>query len=69
VLRTAPGTSVWQPNDYDPILRNKPALHAIRRYIRSNPAKWALDRDHRRNTLRLPPPQAVEDHLADIPAA
>jgi hypothetical protein len=34
---------VWQRNYYDWIIRDEKALYAIRRYIRVNPALWAMD--------------------------
>jgi REP element-mobilizing transposase RayT len=36
----------WQPRFYDHIIRSAESLDAIRRYIRDNPAKWALDKDN-----------------------
>jgi len=56
----------WQRNYYEHIVRSEPELNAIRRYIRDNPLKWALDRDNLNNVRRLPPPTEVEDYLADI---
>ena len=58
----------WQRNYYDHIIRNERELHAIRRYIRDNPAQWALDRDNPNNLRRLPLPTRVEDYLADVQA-
>ncbi|BBM69293.1 transposase [Rhodothermus marinus] len=39
-----PGTSVWQRNYYEHIIRTERALNAIRRYIAENPLHWHLDR-------------------------
>jgi len=36
----------WQPRFHDHIIRSEPSLNSIRRYIRDNPAKWALDKDN-----------------------
>ena len=36
----------WQPRFYDHIIRSEASLDAIRRYIRDNPMKWALDKDN-----------------------
>jgi REP element-mobilizing transposase RayT len=36
----------WQPRFYDHIIRNEASLDAIRKYIRDNPVKWALDKDN-----------------------
>jgi REP element-mobilizing transposase RayT len=44
--RDTPGATVWQRNFYDHIIRNRQALHRIRRYIHTNPARWAQDRFH-----------------------
>ncbi|MGE5583583.1 MAG: transposase [Bacillota bacterium] len=34
----------WQPRFHDRIIRSEPALQAIRRYIRENPARWGKDK-------------------------
>ena len=44
--RDTPGARFWQRNYYEHIVRNRRELNAIRAYIRNNPRKWALDRDH-----------------------
>ena len=50
VLRETPGARVWQRNYWEHIIRNavrangRSPLHAIRRYIVYNPARWAWDR-------------------------
>jgi len=36
----------WQPRSYDHIIRSEASLDTIRRYIRDNPMKWALDKDN-----------------------
>jgi putative transposase len=56
----------WQRNYYEHIIRNERDLHTIRRYIRDNPAQWALDRDNPLNFRPMSPPRKVEDYLADI---
>ncbi|HCY78045.1 MAG TPA: transposase [Ignavibacteriales bacterium] len=33
----------WQPGFYEHIIRNEQALENIRKYIRLNPLKWAID--------------------------
>jgi hypothetical protein len=58
----------WQRNYYEHIIRNQRELHAIRRYIRNNPAQWALDRDNPLNFRHTSPPRGMEDYLADIQA-
>jgi putative transposase len=42
-LRRAPGMPVWQRNYYEHIVRDEPALNAVRQYIVDNPARWAWD--------------------------
>ncbi len=37
------GTSVWQRNYHEHIIRSDRALHAIRHYIETNPLQWASD--------------------------
>ncbi|MCF7853492.1 MAG: hypothetical protein K9N51_01745 [Candidatus Pacebacteria bacterium] len=40
VTKNMDGTSPWQRNYYDVIVRNDRALKTIRRYIRNNPSNW-----------------------------
>jgi len=40
-IRGTPGEAVWQRNYYDRIIRDDRELDRARRYIRSNPARWA----------------------------
>ncbi|MBD2432276.1 transposase [Fischerella muscicola CCMEE 5323] len=40
------GTSVWQRNYYEHIIRNEAELDRIRQYIVNNPVKWTLDYDN-----------------------
>ena len=44
--RGTPGQPLWQRNYYEHVIRNEESLSQIRQYIRNNPAKWALDREH-----------------------
>ena len=46
ILRGTPGMPVWQRNFYEHIIGSETELHAIRRYIRENPLRWALDPDN-----------------------
>ena len=46
--RGTPGASVWQRNYYEHIVRGRRDLERIRRYIRTNPARWHRDRNHPR---------------------
>jgi putative transposase len=41
----------WQSRYFDHVIRNEESLRKIRRYIRENPMKWALDRYYREDTL------------------
>ncbi|AFZ27114.1 transposase [Cylindrospermum stagnale PCC 7417] len=43
---SASGTSLWQGNYYEHIVRNESELERIRQYIVNNPLKWALDCDN-----------------------
>jgi REP element-mobilizing transposase RayT len=45
-LRGTPGTSVWQRNYYEHIIRDDKSLNRIRQYIRDNPLRWAFDREN-----------------------
>ncbi len=45
-LRDATGSSFWQRNYYEHIIRNERALNAIREYIHNNPANWLQDQLH-----------------------
>ncbi len=42
-IRQSPGTSVWQRNYYERIIRNDYELNQIREYILNNPLQWELD--------------------------
>ena len=48
-LRGTSGTSIWQRNYYEHIIRDERELDAARRYIEENPTKWTLERDHPEN--------------------
>ncbi|APG25312.1 transposase [Syntrophotalea acetylenica] len=37
---------LWQRNYYERIIRNDDELQHIRRYIESNPARWASDKEN-----------------------
>lgn len=49
VMRNAPGTSVWQGNYYEHVIRNETALNRIRNYIICNPSKWQTDKKNPKN--------------------
>lgn len=42
--RDCPGSSVWQYNFHERIIRTQSSLERIRRYIENNPRYWHLDR-------------------------
>jgi len=37
---------VWQRNYYEHVIRHERTLDHVRDYIRSNPARWAQDREN-----------------------
>ncbi len=45
-LRQTSGSSIWQRNYYEHVIRNDEALTRIRGYIQTNPLRWALDREN-----------------------
>ncbi len=47
-LRDAPGTTVWQRNFHEHIVRSTEEYDRIRTYILNNPSKWLNDRNNRR---------------------
>jgi len=50
-FRNMPGTSVWQRNYYEHVIRRDESLSKIREYIETNQLSWALDKEnpaHRR---------------------
>lgn len=42
-MRCTPGTTIWQRNFHEHIIRNDRAMHNIQRYIHNNPAAWQRD--------------------------
>jgi len=44
--RGAPGTSVWQRNYYEHVVRNEQELAAIREHTTGNPARWDDDENN-----------------------
>jgi len=45
-LRHTPGSSVWQRNFYEHVIRDDRSLKRIREYIDTNPQRWTLDREN-----------------------
>lgn len=45
ILRT-PGSTIWQRNYYEHVIRNEESLNRIREYIIYNPARWMHDREN-----------------------
>ena len=41
--------SLWQRNYYEHVVRNEFELNRIRQYIRENPLRWTLEREHPEN--------------------
>jgi putative transposase len=56
----------WQRGFYEHVVRSDRELNAIRRYIRDNPLKWALDRDNPQNAQTWPAAEDVSGYLEDI---
>jgi REP element-mobilizing transposase RayT len=48
-LRNMSGTSVWQRNYYEHVIRRDESLAKIREYIQTNPLRWVLDRENPAN--------------------
>jgi REP element-mobilizing transposase RayT len=49
-IRRTPGAAVWQRGYFEHIIRTPDDLNRLRRYIESNPLRWALDRENPANT-------------------
>jgi REP element-mobilizing transposase RayT len=47
LLLDSPGVPAWQRNYYECIIRDGTELHAMRKYIRNNPALWDNDEEKR----------------------
>jgi len=45
-LRGTSGTTVWQRNYFERVIRNDNEMHHLREYIVNNPAQWDLDREN-----------------------
>jgi len=45
-VRHSPGTSVWQRNYWERIIRNERELRAVQQYILDNPAHWPEDTEN-----------------------
>lgn len=43
-VRGSLGTSVWQRNYWEHVIRTERVLNAIRQYIHANPSRWSFDR-------------------------
>ena len=41
--------SLWQRNYYEHVVRDEAELNRIRQYIRENPLRWTLEREHPEN--------------------
>ena len=49
--RDNPGSTVWQRNFYEHIIRNDEELAKSRRYITENPSKWRMDESNPANMI------------------
>lgn len=47
------GTSLWQRNYYEHVIRNEDDLKQVREYIVNNPLKWELDSENPENVKDL----------------
>jgi putative transposase len=47
------GTSFWQRNYYEHVIRNEDDLRQIREYVVNNPLKWELDSENPENIKEL----------------
>lgn len=45
-MRASPGSTFWQRNYYEHVIRNEKELNLIRQYIMDNPLKWEMDREN-----------------------
>ncbi|MFA5367512.1 MAG: transposase [Dehalococcoidia bacterium] len=45
-MRNSCGTSIWQRNYYEHVIRNDKDLDDIRQYILDNPVCWSDDENH-----------------------
>lgn len=41
--------ALWQRNYYERVIRHDAELNRVRQYIRDNPARWTLEREHPEN--------------------
>lgn len=46
IIRSTPETPVWQRNYFEHSIRNETEMNKIWEYIRSNPVRWAFDKDN-----------------------
>lgn len=46
LLRNTPGTTIWQRNYYEHIIRNNESFTNIENYILNNPASWNTDTEN-----------------------
>ncbi len=52
-MRQTPGTSIWQRNYYEHVIRNEADYERIAEYVENNPAKWAEYSLHPDNAAML----------------
>ncbi|MDO8670444.1 MAG: hypothetical protein Q7O66_03325 [Dehalococcoidia bacterium] len=51
-LRGTPGTTIWQRNYYEHVIRNEQSLQELRSYVETNGLRWELDQLHPSNPSR-----------------
>jgi putative transposase len=49
-MQRSPGTTIWQRNYYEHIIRSEESLHRIRQYIHHNHLSWQQDQLHPDNS-------------------
>ena len=50
-LQNTPGTTIWQRNYYEHIIRNEKSLKKIRNYIFHNAVKWKKDKFYKKQNV------------------
>ncbi len=46
IIRSSPGTKLWQRNFYERVICNEGELSLMRQYIVENPAQWEFDKEN-----------------------
>ena len=48
-INNTPGTTTWQRNYFEHVIRNEKSLYQIRQYIINNPLQWEFDNENPKN--------------------